>query len=65
MAQSVYLFRTQEYMLTSTYSPSPLTGEGWGEGVKVRFVSPSPQSPPTKGGEFLRFFIFNVYFGAT
>jgi len=65
--------------LTSTYSPSPLTGEGLpcgvcfttprgeGEGVIVPFVSPSPLSPPARGGErrgeFLGFVFLNVYFG--
>ena len=35
-------------------SPSPLTGEGWGEG-EHRF-SPSPPSPPARGGDvFLSF----------
>jgi hypothetical protein len=40
----------------SPKTPSPLTGEGWGEGKDLRhfnyFGSPSPSSPPAKGGEF-------------
>jgi len=31
--------------------PSPLTGEGWGEGEQKQSVPPSPSSPPTRGGE--------------
>ena len=39
----------------SVIPPSPLEGEGWGEGDQHRNaspsrVSPSPQSPPIKGG---------------
>ena len=39
--------------LTRPTSPSPLTGEGWGEGILFPFLSPSPSSPPAKGGEIL------------
>jgi aerobic carbon-monoxide dehydrogenase small subunit len=34
--------------VVTTYFPSPLTGEGWGEG-ELGF--PSPESPPAWGGE--------------
>ncbi len=36
-------------------------GKGGGE---FHHLSPSPQSPPARGGDFLRFTLFNVYFGA-
>jgi len=35
---------TGENTLASTYSPSPLTGEGWGEGVIALFF-PLPSIP--------------------
>jgi hypothetical protein len=38
----------------NAFSPSPLMGEGWGGGEIAghRFtLSPSPQPPPTRGGE--------------
>jgi hypothetical protein len=40
--------------IDSIQFPSPLMGEGWGEGESSPFLSPSPYSPPAWGGEFLR-----------
>ena len=39
----------------NSHFPPPSKGEGGGGGEKV--FSPSPYSPPTKGGEFLSFFL--------
>jgi hypothetical protein len=38
-------------------------GEGWGEGEKKAFqlITPSPLSPPTRGGELGLFTSFSIY----
>jgi hypothetical protein len=52
---------TGEYTLISTHSPSPLTGEGWGEGViSLFFPLPSIPSRQERGVSGLVF--FNIYF---
>jgi hypothetical protein len=39
-------------------TPSPFTGEGWGEGdnMNIQSASPSPISPPAWGGERWTFY---------
>jgi hypothetical protein len=66
----------QKIEIDTQSSLSPLTGEGLpcgvcfatpqgkGEGIIPTFGSPSPQSPPAKGGEFLWSTLFNIYFCA-
>ena len=42
--------------------PSPLTGEGGSEGDIKNFISPSPSSPPTRGGEILGGYFLILHF---
>jgi len=51
---------SQKYLKSPYVTPPPLMGEGQGGGGQKEFYTPSPSSPPTRGGEIFGDIFLNV-----